>query len=67
MKTKGINKILVEYQQKRDAHKEQLKERKKKLYRKIPRLKAIDNQIRIHSLKTNKFIINNPDNIEEEI
>lgn len=67
MKTKGINKILVEYQQKRDAHKEQLKERKKKLYRKIPRLKAIDNQIRIHSLKTNKFIINNPDNIEQEI
>jgi len=67
MKTIGINKILVEYQQKRDENKELLKERKKKLYRKIPRLRVIDDQIRVHSLKTNKFIINNPENIEEEI
>lgn len=67
MKTKGINKLLVEYQLKRDQKKEALKTRKKKLYAQIPRLKRIDDEIRRHSLKTNKLILRKPENIEEEI
>lgn len=62
-----INRILVDYQKKLDYKKELLKEKKEKLYRKIPKLKQIDKEIQIHSLKTNKLIIKNPENIEDEI
>jgi len=67
MKTQNINKLLVEYQEKLDYKKNIIKEKKKKLYKEIPKLEVIDNEIKMHSLKTNKLILRNPANIEEEI
>lgn len=67
MKKQNINKILVNYQEKLDLKKSILKDKKKSLYRKIPRLEIIDNEIKMHSLKTNKLILRNPINIEDEI
>ncbi|MDM8534426.1 ATP-binding protein [Clostridiaceae bacterium HSG29] len=67
MKNQNINKILVNYQEKLDFKKSAIKEKKKALYRKIPRLESIDNEIKMHSLKTNKLILRNPANIEDEI
>lgn len=66
MKSK-LNKLLTDYQKKRDQKKEELKERKTRIYNKIPRLKEIDAQIRKHSIKTNRYILENPENIEKKI
>ncbi len=67
IKTQSINKILVNYQKRLDYKKDLLKEKKEKLYRKIPKLKKIDNEIKSHSLKTSKLVLKNPENIEAEI
>ncbi|MEA1974212.1 MAG: ATP-binding protein [Bacillota bacterium] len=67
MKKQTINKILVDYQKKLDYKKLLLKEKKDALYIKIPELMEIEKKIKIHSLKTNKLILNNSDNIEQEI
>ncbi|MGM0379886.1 MAG: ATP-binding protein [Bacillota bacterium] len=67
MKKEIIKRILVEYQKKRDLKREKNKEKKKKLYKQIPRLKEIDDSIRKHSIKTNKLILKKKKNIKEEI
>lgn len=59
--------ILMKYERKRDNLILEQKIRKEEVYRKIPEIKAIDQEIFEIGLNMSRAIIENPDNYKEEI
>ncbi len=64
---KFVNQILREYEKRRDEAFKQQKTRQAKVYRKIPRIKEIDNIISKTGLKITKSIINNPSSYNDSL
>ncbi|NLJ78334.1 MAG: ATP-binding protein [Tissierellia bacterium] len=62
-----LKKILMEYERKRDDARRAQALRKNKVYRKIPRVKAIDQQIWEIGLSMAKMMIENPENREKNL
>ncbi|NLY85762.1 MAG: ATP-binding protein [Tissierellia bacterium] len=60
-----IKEILSEYEKKRDRKLQEQRLRKEKVYRAIPAIKKIDEEIFRIGLRMSKNILNNPDNYKE--
>ncbi len=58
-----LNSILKEYEQKRINSELNLEKRKEQLYKKIPRLQEIENQLNNYAISTTKKILNKEDNV----
>ena len=59
MATSDLDFLLVEYEQKKRNAEFELQQRKEKLYKKIPRLEEIDNEINKISINKTKSILIN--------
>lgn len=57
-----LNSILKEYEQKRINSELNLEKRKEQLYKKIPRLQEIENELNNYAISTTKKILNKEDN-----
>lgn len=58
-----LNSILKEYEQKRINSELNLEKRKKQLYKKIPRLEEIEDELNHYAISTTKKILNKEDNV----
>lgn len=67
MKKESINVILKDYEKKRDKAIHEQKIKQTKIYKKIPRIKEIDDTISRTGLLISKTILNNPDSYEEKV
>ena len=67
MYNRVLKNILMDYERKRDNLILQQKLRKEKVYRKVPEIKMIDQQIFEIGLSMSKAIIENPDNYKRDI
>lgn len=62
-----IKQITLNYENKRDRNERDRKRRVEEVYKKIPAIKGIDEEIQRTGLDMSKAIINNPENYEEII
>jgi DNA replication protein DnaC len=64
MKESTLREILTSYERKREQAERDLKERKKKVYSRIPEVKEIDEEISQIGLKLAKLVLQNPNDKE---
>lgn len=62
-----LKELSIEYERKRDRQLHEQRIRKEKVYKKIPAIKRIDEDILKTGLSMTKYIIGNPDNYKESI
>lgn len=62
-----LKEIILEYDRKRAVHEKNKKLRIEEVYKKIPAIKNIDEEIFNAGLNMSKYIIGNPENYEEDI
>lgn len=67
MNNKFIRQILLEYEKKRDRAEKELEYRQDEVYKIVPRLKNIDDEIAKVGIKLSRAILKNPENYEIEV
>ncbi|WP_432661988.1 ATP-binding protein [Wukongibacter baidiensis] len=67
MNNKFIRQILLEYEKRRDNAEKELEYRQAEVYKIVPRLKDIDDEIARVGIKLSRAILQNPNNYEIEV
>lgn len=67
MRNNFIKDILLEYEKRRDNAEKELEYRQNEVYKIVPRLKEIDDEIAKVGIKLSRIILQNPDNYEVEV
>ncbi|WP_432405797.1 ATP-binding protein [Wukongibacter sp. M2B1] len=67
MNNRFIRQILLEYEKRRDRAEKELEYRQDEVYKIIPRLKKIDDEIAKVGIKLSRAILQNPSNYEVEV
>lgn len=67
MNNRFIRQILLEYEKRRDRAEKELEYRQDEVYKIIPRLKEIDDEIAKVGIKLSRAILQNPSNYEVEV
>lgn len=60
-----LKELSMQYERRRDSHERDQQMRKQKVYKKIPAIKRIDDEILKTGLSMSKYIIGNPENYKE--
>ena len=67
MKDKFMRDILLEYERKRDANKKRREDRIADIYRRVPEIKLIDDEIKKVGLSLSRALINDPENSHKHL